>query len=36
MLLGNSLDFLTVLVYSCEVSCDDSHEEFAVAVCDEQ
>jgi hypothetical protein len=36
MLLGNSLDFLTVLVYSCEASCDASHEEFAVAVCDEQ
>lgn len=34
LLLGGGMDFLTVLVYSCEDSCGAGSEEFAVAVCD--
>lgn len=34
LLLGGGIDFLTVLVYSCEDSCGAGGEEFAVAVCD--
>ena len=32
--LDDSLDFLSLLVFSCEASCDDSNEEFVVAVAD--
>ncbi len=34
LLAADALDFLTLLVYSCEASCDASQEEFVVAVLD--